>query len=399
MSMKCPICGSKASKSAIEARLMDFGIAEEHVEKVNGDLRTVVAIGAKVYTSYEVSAEDKLNTERVMKLFEQEHKKLVEERDKLDQKRDELEEKRRELDERKKELEELREGERDTIDKLFEDRLEELEKRNDDLSKKIEKLHELEKAVIPKAVKKELEKIGESLEKDLKDQSEMLRKTVYNVKKKGTKKELEVAKRLRALNTGDKIELKGGRSEEDVLAIVREDGEEMGKVLIESKDTKKFYSKWIKKLKKHTRDANGDVGILVSTAMPKDSLGEDVHYWLDDENILVTTPRALEMVYLAVRSSVITVKRFERNAKKKANMLEKREETIEKIRKVLKNTDFRKPLKKALELRKEYDESIRNLRKKINGKCDKFLVYNDKWADYVQDAIQENKKLQKALED
>jgi len=55
-----------------------------------------------------------------------------------------------------------------------------------------------------------------------------------------------------------------------VQTINTPDFSNCGKICYESKNTKSFSGEWIKKLKQDMLDAGADVGVLVTTALPKD---------------------------------------------------------------------------------------------------------------------------------
>ena len=56
----------------------------------------------------------------------------------------------------------------------------------------------------------------------------------------------------------------------DWIQIIKKDGEVIGKILYESKKTQKFSKDWYGKLQDDMKSARADIGIIFSTAIPKD---------------------------------------------------------------------------------------------------------------------------------
>tara|TARA_B100001996_G_scaffold366951_1_gene338135 strand:- start:584 stop:1657 length:1074 start_codon:yes stop_codon:yes gene_type:complete len=61
-----------------------------------------------------------------------------------------------------------------------------------------------------------------------------------------------------------------GESGADWLQKVKKDGLEIGRILYESKETENFAQKWYGKLQEDMDDANADVGIIFTTAVPRE---------------------------------------------------------------------------------------------------------------------------------
>ena len=66
-------------------------------------------------------------------------------------------------------------------------------------------------------------------------------------------------------------EIKKGKSGADTLQTVHtQANRNCGKILYESKRTKNFEAKWIPKLKEDAKEANADMGVLITQTMPSD---------------------------------------------------------------------------------------------------------------------------------
>tara|TARA_A100001011_G_scaffold107429_1_gene113943 strand:- start:898 stop:2040 length:1143 start_codon:yes stop_codon:yes gene_type:complete len=66
------------------------------------------------------------------------------------------------------------------------------------------------------------------------------------------------------------ISYETGEPGADWLHKVKKDGLEIGRILYESKKTQRFEQKWYGKLQKDMSDANADIGIIFTTAVPRE---------------------------------------------------------------------------------------------------------------------------------
>jgi len=85
--------------------------------------------------------------------------------------------------------------------------------------------------------------------------------------------ELELEHTLRSAFFHDRIdEVKKGQRGADVIQTVcTASGQECGKIIWEAKRAENWSEKWLQKLKDDQQEANADIAVLVSTAMPKGS--------------------------------------------------------------------------------------------------------------------------------
>ena len=66
------------------------------------------------------------------------------------------------------------------------------------------------------------------------------------------------------------ISYETGEPGADWLHKIKKDGLEIGRILYESKRTQRFEQKWYEKLQTDMSDANADIGIIFTTAVPRE---------------------------------------------------------------------------------------------------------------------------------
>jgi hypothetical protein len=114
------------------------------------------------------------------------------------------------------------------------------------------------------------------------------------------------ADELRRRFPGDDIKVVArGKRGGDVIHTVRHNSLDCGTILWECKQTQRFETKWIKKLTDDIEAGRADLGVLVSSALPRDMNGSGI---LD--GILVCDTSMAVTAALTFRESVILVKRF-----------------------------------------------------------------------------------------
>lgn len=89
----------------------------------------------------------------------------------------------------------------------------------------------------------------------------------------------------RAFSSDKFEEVKRGQRGADILQIVRNrTGKECGKILWESKNTKAFQKGWVEKLKNDQMEANANIAVIMSMALPDgiDNIGQYEGVWITD---------------------------------------------------------------------------------------------------------------------
>lgn len=219
------------------------------------------------------------------------------------------EQQQKELQDRKKELEEQL---KQKLNKEHEDMLESLKKTNEEQDEKIRQLkkleveqmelqrkmrdmqeqHELEtrKMLIEKEnelkerIFKEADQKSELKFREMEKQMEDQKKLIEEMKRKaeqgsmqmqGEVQELALEDMLRQTFPFDRISEvgKGVRGADMIQTVLNAAGQECGSIVWESKRTKEFQPLWIEKFKADFRQSGGDIGVIVTQAMPRDMDG------------------------------------------------------------------------------------------------------------------------------
>ena len=147
------------------------------------------------------------------------------------------------------------------------------------------------------------------MEKQIEDQKrlvdEMKRKAEQgSMQLQGEAQELLLEELLQSTFPFDKIEEVGkGIRGADCIQIVRNQfGNEVGKIIYESKRTKDFANDWIEKLKTDMRSLGADVAVIVTQALPK-----DMERFGEKEGVYICTFAEVRSVALLLRNALLKV--------------------------------------------------------------------------------------------
>lgn len=143
----------------------------------------------------------------------------------------------------------------------------------------LEREIELKERIGKEADQKSDLKIKE-MEKQMEDQrkliEEMKRKSEQgSMQLQGEIQELALEEMLKHSFPFDRIEEvgKGVKGADLIQIVVNQAGQDCGSIVWESKRTKEFQPLWIDKFKADFRQSGGDIGVIVTQAMPKDMEG------------------------------------------------------------------------------------------------------------------------------
>ena len=309
--IKCPKCGADLTEAltgqieqVVKAKYEAEATAKEKdyqakLKKIQQQAKVLEAKGEAI----DEQVAEQLKTER-KEIAEAERKKIIAEQSEQTRAlQEELEEKNKKISEaNRKELEFLK-------------RQRELEEKGEQLELEVErKLSEERKKISEQASKKAIEEQQLKMrEKD--DQLAAMKKQIDELKRKaevgsqeaqGEALEEELQELLERTFPYDKFEeIKKGARGADILQVVHNTtGKECGKILWESKNTKDFQKSWIEKLKKDQQEANADIAVIMSVALPAGIDSFDMY-----DGVWVTDYKSLKGLATALRQGLIEVAR------------------------------------------------------------------------------------------
>ena len=147
------------------------------------------------------------------------------------------------------------------------------------------------------------------LQKQLEDQKklteEMKRKQEQgSMQLQGEVQELLLEELLQTTFPFDKVEPvgKGVRGADCIQTVRNQFGNEVGKIIFESKRTKDFTNEWIEKLKTDKRNLGADLAVIVTQALPK-----DMERFGEKEGVYICTFSEVRSVVLLLRNGLLKV--------------------------------------------------------------------------------------------
>ena len=105
---------------------------------------------------------------------------------------------------------------------------------------------------------------------------------------------------------------KGANGADSILTIRSTNNESIGKILIESKNTKDFSQQWIPKLLTDLKNSNADVGVIVTKALPKSDFPSDMGYKPYEGGLIVVVEFKYPLVHILLemlRAKIISSKK------------------------------------------------------------------------------------------
>ncbi|OGZ66285.1 MAG: hypothetical protein A3D34_01395 [Candidatus Staskawiczbacteria bacterium RIFCSPHIGHO2_02_FULL_33_16] len=391
-SLECPFCGAKPVNREEFARRT--GMEIEKTFRWNGEARIVLRLGEMAIEAQKRTGQDLIDKQRLLDLFKEEQERIDERQKEIEENRkniakeqkevfDEITKQRKELEARQKQLEEKETKQMTTL-----------------MAEK-EKLHALKEEVLKaeqvkmpeELVKqvKELQNIAAASNMEVKD---LLGKLIHNVKSSGTLQEALLLRRLKELNTGDKIEHLGGPDQEDVLATIVDSGKTLGRIRLDSKKVEKWDSSFVGKMAKYLKDNGIEFGIISTTTMPKNAAGNYFHW---EENVLIVNERVVEGAYLICRYLIRKEGQYANENEKRLNLMKESEKRFEAVKKVLENSNIRKYLtaisQEVVKGNKKLEDFDKYTQKTLKG----LREVNAKIVKQVDTALDSDMELQKVL--
>ncbi len=311
--IKCPKCGTDIELNQALTSQIEQGIklryeaeAAEKEKDYQAKLKEIQQQTKELEAKGEAIEEqvaEQLKVER-KKIAEVERKKIIAEQS------EQTKALEQELDEKRKQLSGANKKELDFLKKQRE-----LEEKSEQLELEVQrKITEERKKISDEASRKAVEEQQLKMrEKD--DQLTAMKKQIDELKRKaevgsqeaqGEALEAELQEYLERTFPYDRFqEVKKGTRGADILQIVHnQSGKECGKILWESKNTKEFQKSWIEKLKKDQQQANADIAVIMSVALPAGIDSFDMY-----DGVWVTDYKSLKGLATALRKGLIEVAR------------------------------------------------------------------------------------------
>ncbi|MBF0595753.1 MAG: DUF2130 domain-containing protein [Candidatus Omnitrophica bacterium] len=298
--VKCPECGKKFELEDAFKRDMESGFRA----KLEAETKKKDAEWQKRLDAREEELQ-KENTEFRAKIMAEAKKKAAETTDlELKDLREQLAEKEKAAEESKKNELEIRKEKRELEQKKRDMELE-FQRRIDEASGKVrlavatelDEKHRLELA--------DKEKRLVDMAHQLEDMKRRVEQGSQQAQGEVLEQDLEQRLRVKYNSTDDFKPIGQGVRGADLLHIVKTpDTREAGKILWESKRTKKWSDSWIQKIKEDMVLAKADIGVIVTENVPK-----DFHQFELREGIWISDIPSAMNLSLALRSVLLQVAR------------------------------------------------------------------------------------------
>lgn len=296
------------------------------------------ALTADIEKEIDAKVRQELNQKYILERKKDEEKIKLREEQIIAERKTWSEQQQKELDDRRKELEL---HVKSKVLKENEAMLESLKKTNEEQDEKIRQLkkleveqlemqrklkdiqeqheHETRKLLIEREIElkekisKEADQKSELKIKEMEKQMEDQRRLIEEMKRKseqgsmqmqGEVQELAIEEMLKQTFPFDRISEvgKGVRGADLIQTVVNQHGADCGSIVWESKRTKEFQPLWIDKFKADFRQSGGDIGVIVTQAMPKDMDGFGLR-----EGVYICPYHDAKSLALVLRSTIIRI--------------------------------------------------------------------------------------------
>ena len=198
----------------------------------------------------------------------------------------------------------------------------------------VESMNDKNPAWLKSVLDKQSDKINDSIQKNLTKEIRPVLEAIMELKGSpqtiGRIQEEAIAKRLSSLKTGqDRFKMeKSRRSQEDVECLVIENGSEIGKIVIESKHTKKWQEAYVEQTKRYMEKECTEFGILATKTLPEDMLSNTI--WRD--GVLVVKLEHIEPAYIFMRELLKLKRALEGEYSTRVKQLEVRDQILEELK-------------------------------------------------------------------
>lgn len=210
------------------------------------------------------------------------------------------------------------------------------------------------------ALNQQTGKINDSISKKLTEEMRLILKSIAEINGNplaiGKLQEESIVKRLSSLKTGqDRFKTeKSRKAQEDVECLVIENGVEIGKMVLESKRTKKWRDEYLEQTKKYMEREETEFGILATSVMPDDALNHTI--WKD--GVLVVDVDYVEPAYIFLREHLKLKKSLEEKYNVQVEQLAARDQVMEKIREAIECGDLDSIINQVIQTTEGIDDTL-----------------------------------------
>lgn len=171
----------------------------------------------------------------------------------------------------------------------------------------------------------------------------------------GKIQEIALPKRLKAVALTDEFTgEKSTKAGEDVLAKVRENNVDVGKIVIESKYVKSWSNSFVEQIKGYMKHEDTTFGIIATTTMPDDAIS----YTTIIDDVVIVKAEYAEVAYLFMRECLKTKRALEEEYASKLGQLKVKEQVMYKIREAIMNGALDEIIKNVGKCVDEIDDQV-----------------------------------------
>lgn len=172
----------------------------------------------------------------------------------------------------------------------------------------------------------------------------------------GKIQEVAIARRLSAVKMGEDVFTteKSGKSGEDVECVIIENGMQVGKIVIESKKTKKWQQESVEQIRTYMDKEGTEFGIVATTVLPDDALSFTA--WR--KGVLIVKLDYLEIAYVFVRETLKLKKHLEDDYGARLAQLDVKEQILQELKDAVMNGELDTIIKSINDSTIEIDSSV-----------------------------------------
>ena len=149
---------------------------------------------------------------------------------------------------------------------------------------------------------------------------------------RGKIQEVSITKRLKAVVPRDSFTTENStRKGEDIECTVLQNTDVAGTIIVESKMVKTWSHSYIEQVKQYMARKGTQFGMVATTAMPSDALGDSVMI----DGVLVVNVNSVEIAYVFLREYLIAKAQLETEYQSKLSRLKVGEQVLHELRNVV----------------------------------------------------------------